>query len=110
VTDVANKLIGKLSKGYRAEGRLAQAIIHNPEVLILDEPTAGLDPKQIHETRGPDPVAGGPAHDPAEHAHPERSRADVRHVIIISKGQVWLRTRWRTLQPAERTGHGGAGD
>jgi ABC-2 type transport system ATP-binding protein len=51
VNDVRGKLIGKLSKGYRQRVGLAQAIIHNPDVLILDEPTAGLDPKQIIETR-----------------------------------------------------------
>jgi ABC-2 type transport system ATP-binding protein len=51
IGDVQNKLIGKLSKGYRQRVGLAQAIIHNPDVLILDEPTAGLDPKQIIETR-----------------------------------------------------------
>ena len=51
VADVRNKIIGKLSKGYRQRVGLAQAILHNPDVLILDEPTAGLDPHQIIETR-----------------------------------------------------------
>src|SRR6185436_11801129 len=51
IGDVRNRFIGRLSKGYRQRVGLAQAIISNPEVLILDEPTAGLDPKQIHETR-----------------------------------------------------------
>lgn len=46
-----NKLIGQLSKGYRQRVGLSQAMIHNPEVLILDEPTAGLDPNQLIEIR-----------------------------------------------------------
>ncbi len=52
LTEVGHRLIGNLSKGYRQRVGIAQAIIHRPAVVILDEPTVGLDPIQIREIRG----------------------------------------------------------
>jgi len=86
--DVRTTLIGKLSKGYRQRVGLAQAILHNPDVLILDEPTAGLDPKQIIETRELIRGLGGD-HTIilSTHILPEVSMTCGR-VVIINKGRV----------------------
>jgi ABC-2 type transport system ATP-binding protein len=88
VGDVRHKLIAKLSKGYRQRVGLAQAILHNPDVLILDEPTAGLDPKQIIETRELIRGLGG-SHTVilSTHILPEVSMTCGR-VVIINKGRV----------------------
>lgn len=88
IGDVRRKLIGRLSKGYRQRVGLAQAILHNPEVLILDEPTAGLDPKQIIETRELIKGLGG-EHTIVLSTHilPEVSMTCGR-VVIINKGKV----------------------
>jgi ABC-2 type transport system ATP-binding protein len=51
VTSVADRIIGKLSKGFRQRVGIAQAVIHEPDVMILDEPTEGLDPRQRSDTR-----------------------------------------------------------
>ena len=88
VADVRQKLISKLSKGYRQRIGLAQAIIHNPDVLILDEPTAGLDPKQINETRDLiKSLAGDHTIILSTHILPEVEQT-CEQVIIITKGKV----------------------
>jgi ABC-2 type transport system ATP-binding protein len=88
IGDVRAKLIAKLSKGYRQRVGLAQAIIHNPEVLILDEPTAGLDPKQIIETRELiKRLAGEHTIILSTHILPEVEQT-CEQVIIINKGRL----------------------
>jgi ABC-2 type transport system ATP-binding protein len=88
VSDMAGRACGKLSKGYRQRVGLAQALIHNPDVLILDEPTAGLDPKQIIETRRLiKELAGDHTIILSTHILPEVSQTCDR-VVIINKGRV----------------------
>ncbi|MBC7691035.1 MAG: ATP-binding cassette domain-containing protein [Methylotenera sp.] len=85
---VRSRLIGNLSKGYRQRVGLAQALVHNPQVLILDEPTVGLDPKQIIEIRE---LIKGLAGDHtvilSSHILPEVT-ATCQRIIVISKGRI----------------------
>ncbi len=104
VADVRNKIIGKLSKGYRQRVGLAQSIIHNPDVLILDEPTAGLDPKQINETRDLiKSLAGDHTIILSTHILPEVSQT-CEQVIIINKGKIVATDSVSNLQNRARSG------
>lgn len=88
VADMANRHCGKLSKGYKQRVGLAQALIHEPEVLVLDEPTAGLDPKQIIETRQLiRELAGTHTIVLSTHILPEVAQT-CQKVVIINKGKV----------------------
>jgi ABC-2 type transport system ATP-binding protein len=88
IEDRANELIKRLSRGYRQRVGIAQAIVHNPDVVILDEPTVGLDPKQIIEVRK---LIKGLAKDHtvilSTHILPEVSMTCDR-VVIINKGKI----------------------
>jgi ABC-2 type transport system ATP-binding protein len=86
--DVRNRLIGNLSKGFRQRVGLAQALVHNPDVLILDEPTVGLDPKQIIEIRELIKGLGGD-HTVilSSHILPEVT-ATCERIIVINKGRI----------------------
>jgi len=102
ITDVRDKLLGKLSKGYRQRVGLAQAILHNPDVLILDEPTAGLDPKQINETRDLiKSLAGDHTIILSTHILPEVEQT-CEQVIIISKGRLVATDSVRNLRARGR--------
>ena len=88
IDDMASRLTGRLSKGYKQRVGLAQALIHNPDVLILDEPTAGLDPKQIIETRELiKELAGDHTIILSTHILPEVAQTCQR-IVIINKGRV----------------------
>jgi gliding motility-associated transport system ATP-binding protein len=90
LTQMAGRICGQLSKGYRQRVGLAQALIHDPPVLVLDEPTIGLDPRQIHEIRelirG---LAGKRTIVLSTHILPEVSQICDR-VVIINDGRLVL--------------------
>jgi ABC-2 type transport system ATP-binding protein len=88
LVEVRNKLISSLSKGFRQRVGLAQALLHNPPLLILDEPTIGLDPSQIVEIRQLiKDLSGDHTVILSSHILPEVSQLCQR-VIIINKGQI----------------------
>src|SRR5213594_3421964 len=88
LTEVASRLIGHLSKGYRQRVGLAQALIHDPPVLILDEPTIGLDPRQIIEIRSLIKTLGGKRTVVlSTHILPEVSQVCDK-VVIINDGRI----------------------
>src|SRR5271165_5399380 len=88
VGDVRKKLIGKLSKGYRQRVGLAQAILHNPDVLILDEPTSGLDPNQLIGIRQLIRDLGKTKTVILSTHIMQEVEAVCDHVIIINKGEI----------------------
>ena len=88
ISDVSRRRIGHLSKGYRQRVGLAAALVHDPPVLILDEPTTGLDPSQIAETRGLiRELAGDRTMLLVSHILPEVQRSCDR-IIIFARGKV----------------------
>jgi len=85
---VQNRLIGNLSKGFRQRVGIAQALVHNPDVLILDEPTVGLDPKQVIEIRNLiKELAGEHTVILSTHILPEVT-ATCQRIIIINRGEI----------------------
>ena len=98
LSTMRTRLICKLSRGYKQRVGIAQAIIHDPKVIILDEPTVGLDPNQVIEIRN---VIKNLAENKtvmlSTHILSE-AEALCKHVIIIDKGQIVGRGTWEELQ------------
>ncbi|MDF2449831.1 MAG: uncharacterized protein K0R26_2335 [Bacteroidota bacterium] len=93
-----NKKIGALSKGYRQRVGLAQAMIHDPKVLIMDEPTTGLDPNQLEEIRGLIKKMGKQKTVMLSTHIMQEVEAVCDRVIIINKGEIVANDSTHTLQ------------
>ena len=106
LTERRTDIIGRLSKGLRQRVGLAQAVVHDPDLLILDEPTSGLDPAQTRETRDLI-VALGRAHTVilSSHILPEVS-ATCQRVVIINRGVLVADDRPDNLARRMSQGHG----
>src|ERR1043166_8903200 len=97
LTGVRDRLLGHLSKGFRQRVGLAQALIHDPPVLVLDEPTIGLDPRQIIEIRKLiRDLSGDRTVILSTHILPEVSQI-CEKVVILAGGQIALEERMETL-------------
>lgn len=98
LTPESKKIIGSLSKGYKQRVGLAQALLHNPEVLILDEPTSGLDPNQIVEIRNLISKAGEEKTVLLSTHIMQEVEAMCDRVIIINKGKIVANDKLSDLQ------------
>src|SRR5207244_13411692 len=104
LTGVRDRLLGHLSKGFRQRVGLAQALIHDPPVLILDEPTIRLDPRQIIEIRSLIKTLGGKRTVVlSTHILPEVSHV-CDTVVIINDGRVVVEDQLANLPPERPPG------
>jgi ABC-2 type transport system ATP-binding protein len=102
--DVQNRLIGNLSKGFRQRVGIAQAIVSDPEVLILDEPTVGLDPKQVAQFRALlNELRGKHTIILSTHILPE-VQASCERVIIINEGRIVAKDSLKALSEKSKAG------
>ncbi len=105
LTDVRRRLIGNLSKGYRQRVGLAQALVHDPEVLVLDEPTEGLDPTQIAEIRKLiRSLAGQHTILLSSHILSEVQNTCDK-IVIINKGKIVTQGTYEQLAASMEAGH-----
>jgi ABC-2 type transport system ATP-binding protein len=103
--DVRNRMVGNLSKGYRQRVGLAQALVHDPDVLVLDEPTEGLDPTQIAEIRKlVRSLAGQHTILLSSHILSEVQNTCDK-IIIINKGKIVTQGTYEDLASSMEAGH-----